>query len=94
MLIAYTEKAGRQFWHVAEVDGFYLARKGNAIMFRETRVVRRESLLTRDGGVVEIVDVIPPRVEITSEFPVADWFEVPGDTPVGVHPIDNITHAA
>jgi len=83
--IAYLEKEDHSFSHVADVDGFYLAQKGDQIMFRETRVIRRESVPVQDGFQTIMVDVDPPRVEILSEHPVANWVKVPNDTPLGVH---------
>ena len=93
MMIAYTEKPGREFWHVAWVDGFFLAKDGDDILFRETRVVRRESVPTQDGHAYKMVDVIPPRVEVTDEFPVADWFRVDDDMDAGVYRREDLTPA-
>jgi hypothetical protein len=89
MRIAYVECPEHRYWHVADVDGFFLKEQGDDIMFRETRVVRRESVPSGDpamGFQSVMVDVNPPRTEIVSEHPVARWFRVPDDTVIGVHP--------
>ena len=85
MKIAYLELPHHTYSHVAKVDGTFLAQNGDDIMIRETRLVKRESVLSENGFHYVMADVVPPRLEILSESPVARWIEVPEDTPVGVH---------
>jgi hypothetical protein len=83
MLIAYVELEKHTYYHVAEVDGLHLAQQGDDIMFREVRYHFTESVPVdvHDNRFVahETVRLNPPKVEICSEHPVADWFEVPAD---------------
>ena len=94
MLIAYVENAEHTYYHTAWVDGFYLAQKGGDIFFRETQQVYKESVYDHNRGDVVTIEHNPPKVEITSEHRVADWFEVPADQVKAKHVyhIDLIAH--
>lgn len=81
MLIAYVEKADHTFYHTAIVDGFYLAQKGDDIMFREVDYLFTKTVPVdvHDNRFVahETIRLDEPEVVIRSEHAVADWFEVP-----------------
>lgn len=88
MKVAYTEVAPRHYWHVAWVDDFHLRLEGGRLIFAEVLVTHREC--HHNGSVPTMVELSPPKVEITKQVRVADWFEVPEDTPCGVHKLTRL----